>query len=117
MRFKLDENLPVELAALLNDAGHDAVSVLDQRLGGATDTTVASACVREGRTIITFDADFADIRTYPPPNYSGIVVFRLNNQAREHVLAVGARLLKALSDSRPDGQLWIVEESRIRIRD
>lgn len=30
LKFKVDENLPVEAAALLRDAGHDAVTVDDQ---------------------------------------------------------------------------------------
>ena len=34
MRFKIDENLPVEAAELLRQAGHDAVTVLEQHLGG-----------------------------------------------------------------------------------
>ena len=37
MRFKLDENLPVEFASLFRRSGHDAVTVLDQGLGGARD--------------------------------------------------------------------------------
>ena len=116
MQFKLDENLPVELANLFGEAGHDAVTVLDQGLGGAGDPDVASACLRERRAIVTLDTDFADIRTYPPHEYAGIVVFRLNSQARDHVLEVATRLIRALP-SELDGLLWIVEESRIRIRD
>lgn len=27
MQFKIDENLPIEIAELLNDAGHDAKTV------------------------------------------------------------------------------------------
>jgi hypothetical protein len=34
MKFKIDENLPVEIAALLQEAGYDATTVLDQELGG-----------------------------------------------------------------------------------
>ena len=117
MRFKLDENLPVELADLFRKADHDAVTVLDQGLGGARDPDLASACVREGRVIVTFDTDFSDIRTYPPGAYSGLVVFRLNSQARDHVLGIGTRFLRALPGAGLDGQLWIVEESRIRVRE
>ena len=116
MLFKLDENLPVELAAMFREAGHDAVTVLDQGLMGARDSDLASVCMREGRVIVTFDTDFADIRTYPPGALSGVVVFRLNSQARNHVLEIGTRLLKALSSATLDGQLWIVEETRIRMR-
>ena len=117
MRFKVDENLPAELTALFRQSGHDASTVLDQNLGVSADSVVASACVREGRAIVTLDTDFSDIRTYPPGVYSGIVVFRLEKQDRDHVLEVGARFLRSLADSPLDGQLWIVEESRIRMRE
>jgi len=32
MKFKIDENLPVELAQLLNQCKHNALTVLDQNL-------------------------------------------------------------------------------------
>ena len=72
MRLKLDENLPSELARLFIEAGHDAVTVLDQDIGGATDAIVASVCLSEGRAIVTMDTHFADIRGYPPHLYPGI---------------------------------------------
>ena len=116
MRFKMDENLPAEFAVLFQEAGHDAVTVLDQELGGTDDPEVASVCLRERRAIVTLDTDFSDIRTYPPRMYSGIVVLRVNDQARDHLLHVGRKLLGALPDE-IEGRLFIVEESRIRIRD
>ena len=117
MRFKLDENLPYELAALFSMAEHDAMTVFDQGLSGARDPDLASCCVHESRAIVTLDTDFSDIRAYPPSAYSGIVVFRLESQARDHILEIGARFLHVLSDASLKGQLWIVEESKIRVRD
>jgi len=35
MRFKVDENLPEELAQLLRNAGWDATTVVEQQLGGS----------------------------------------------------------------------------------
>jgi hypothetical protein len=32
MQFKIDENMPIEIAELLNDAGHDAKTVNNQQL-------------------------------------------------------------------------------------
>lgn len=116
MRLKLDENLPVELAALFRGAGHDAATVLEQDLGGARDADIASVCVRENRTIVTLDLDFSDIRTYEPAAHAGLIVFRLQSQARDHVLTIAERLIAVLSEATPEGQLWIVDESRIRIR-
>lgn len=117
VRFKLDENLPAEMADLFNGAGHDAVTVLDEQLGGVSDLDLATVCVQEHRAIVTLDSDFSDIRTYRPAAYPGIVVFRLDNQARDHLLEIGTRFLYRLSTGSLDGQLWIVEESRIRVRD
>jgi predicted nuclease of predicted toxin-antitoxin system len=48
MRFKVDENLPVEVAQLWREAGHEAATVPDQHLGGGDDLTIASICQREG---------------------------------------------------------------------
>ena len=44
------------------------------------------------------------------------MVFRLDSQARGHALEIGTRLLKVLSGANLSGQLRIVEESRIRVR-
>ena len=117
MRFKLDENLPIQLSRLFTESGHDAVTVLDQGMGGAADSDVASACLDEDRILVTQDMDFADIRTYPPRQHPGIVVFRLASQMRDDLLRIGAGLIDALSNSSPKGQLWIVEGSRLRIRE
>lgn len=37
MKFKIDQNLPIEAADVLTAAGHDALSVYQQSLGGAPD--------------------------------------------------------------------------------
>jgi hypothetical protein len=66
MKFKVDENLPIELADLLCEAGHDAVTVHDEKLGGADDDDIAPVCQREARAFLTFDLGFSDIRSYPP---------------------------------------------------
>ncbi len=117
MRVKLDENLPIRLKALFERSGHDSATVLDEGMGGASDPDVAAACLAEERVLITQDLDFSDIRTYPPADYFGIVVLRLSTSARDAVLEVGGTLIEHLEEAAPGGQLWIVERSRIRIRE
>ena len=117
MRVKIDENLPIEFKRLFAESGHDAETVFDESMGGAIDVEVASVCIAEDRVLVTQDLDFADIRAYPPSEYSGIVVFRLANQGRDQLLQVGAALIETLTKSSPAGQLWIVEEARVRIRE
>jgi predicted nuclease of predicted toxin-antitoxin system len=47
VRFKIDENLPVELASLLCHAGHDAASVVTQQLQGGPDSIIVDVCSGE----------------------------------------------------------------------
>lgn len=116
MRFKLDENLPIELKLTLQSSGYDAETVADEQLSGSVDPKIASVCQHELRTLMTLDLDFADIRQYPPIDYSGIIVLRPHSQSRRSVLSLAASLLPALSVESPIGALWVVDESGIRIR-
>jgi len=116
IRFKLDENLPTEAAVLLRSHGFDVLSVVDQGLGGRPDSDVAAACRSENRTLITFDLDFADTSRHPPSSYAGIIVLRLGRQDKPHVLAVIAALVPHIDETDLHGHLWIVEDTRIRIR-
>ena len=101
------------LKRLFTESGHDAATVLDEGMGGAT-AEVTRVCTDEERVLVTQDMDFADIRAYPPGEYPGIVVFRLTSQSRDALLEVGAKLIETLRNS---GQLWIVEDLRVRIRE
>ncbi|MDD3827343.1 MAG: hypothetical protein PHY79_15365, partial [Anaerolineae bacterium] len=60
--------------------------------------------------------DFADIRAYPPAEFPGLIVLRLRQQDKPHVLEVLTRLIKLLGQEQLDRQLWIVDEKRVRIR-
>ena len=115
MRFKVDENLPLEAAEALRQAGHDAATVLEQMYGGSPDAQLADLCQREGRILVTLDMDL-DIRAYPPAEFPGLIVLRLRQQDKPHALEVLMRLIKLLGQEQLDRQLWIVDEKRVRIR-
>lgn len=114
--FKVDENLPQAVVDLLRAEGIDARHVLDQGMGGVGDLELAQACAQERRAILTLDLDFADIRRFPPGDHQGILVLRLSRQDRPHVLEVFQRVLSLLAEHSPQGQLWIIDESGVRVR-
>lgn len=116
MIFKVDENLPVEVTEILREGGYDAVSVLDQELGGAEDPDVARICRDEGRILVTLDAGFGDLRSYPPGEHPGIVMLRPHTQEKYHLIQFVSRLLPVFAQESVIGSLWIVEEKRIRVR-
>ena len=117
LQFKMDENLPVEAADLLRRAGYDARTIHDQQMVGQPDDAIAAVCQREQRAIVTLDTDFANIRTYPPDEYAGIIVLRLRRQDKAHVLAILSKVLPKLTSEKLTGTLWIVDEHRIRVRE
>ena len=83
MRFKVDENLPIEVAQMLRQAGREAATVLEQHLGGSEDAQLAPLCQLESRILVTLDMDFSDIRNYPPAEFPGLVVLRLRQQDKK----------------------------------
>jgi predicted nuclease of predicted toxin-antitoxin system len=116
MKLKTDENLPIEVAEAMRAAGHDAVSVLEQDLGGWADPGIAEICRSEGRVLVSLDTDFADVRSYPPRDYPGILVIRLKRQDKLSILEVVPRILRMFQFEAIDRRLWIVTEERVRIR-
>jgi predicted nuclease of predicted toxin-antitoxin system len=117
MKFKLDENVPELVSNSLLKLGYDAHTVLQEGLAGANDDNVLQACISENRILITLDLDFSDIRTYPPGSYPGIWLLRPQKQtfrAMEALVQAGVRLAAV---ERVRGQLWIIDEKRVRIRD
>lgn len=101
---------------MLRAEGHVGDTVRDEQLAGQPDPNIAEVCKQEQRVLGTLDLDFADIRAYPPADYSGIIVLRPHQQAKPYVLALLAKLLPVL-DKHPLAQtLWIIDESGIRLR-
>lgn len=116
LRFKVDENLPAEVAEYLQRAGYDAMTVSEERLSGSPDTVIATVCQYERPAFLTMDTDFADIRAYPPAEYPGLVILRLQRQDKFHVLQIIDRLIPLLSREPLERHLWIVEEEHVRVR-
>jgi predicted nuclease of predicted toxin-antitoxin system len=116
VKFKLDENLPGDLGALLRGEGHDVTDVVEEGLAGEKDPSVLAAATGEGRTLMTFDLDFADVRTYPPGSHSGIVVFRLKNRRWKTLEGPLRRFLAECSLHKLEQGLAIVDEVRIRYK-
>lgn len=116
MKFKIDENLPPKLARILGSAGHDADTVFDEKLVGSTDQEIIEVCNREKRALVTLDLDFSNVRAYPPSDHFGLIVLRLRQQDKRHVLHVVSQVVEMFDQEQVGGHLWIVEEDRIRIR-
>lgn len=116
MKFKIDENLPAELASDLRAMGHDADTVVDEGLGGTSDGILMNVTREESRVLMTMDKGIADVRVYPPDHYAGIVLFRPATQGRGATLAFVRRHLSALLAEELRGRLLVISGSGIRVR-
>ena len=115
MQFKVDENLPNALVALLSEYGHDAATVREEALNGRPDVEIAARCKVERRAIVTLDLDFSDITALPPEEYAGIIVLRIGDQSKRRIMQIFEGLMPLLTSEPLDGNLWIVEDGRVRI--
>lgn len=116
MKFKLDENLPLEIAGTLRNDGHAIDTVQDEGLIGShrfrnpqpRQNCESGPCLRWTKAI-------ADIRIYPPAQYSGIVLFRPSSAGRGEVLRFVNETMPDLLAISLKGKLAIVRRG-LRIR-
>lgn len=118
MRFLIDANLPRALRPALEQKGHVALDVRDIGLDVADDGFIAAYARLHSLCLLTLDFDFADIRSYPPVEYSGIVVFELPPAASwRQIMAQVLRFVDGYEfPNELPGRLAIVAPGSIRVR-
>ncbi|MCI4645752.1 MAG: DUF5615 family PIN-like protein [Hyphomonadaceae bacterium] len=86
MRFLVDANLPLRLAAWLMEQGHEA-DYSDDLLGlTATDTAIFAAAKQRGAVIVTKDRDFRLL--VAPPSPPQLLWVRLGNATNARLVTL-----------------------------
>ena len=116
MKFKLDENLPVELASDLRGLGYDVDTVNDEGLRGAADPAVVDAALAADRILFTLDKGIANLQRYPVHQHAGVVLFRPDTSGRGAVIAFVRERLQKVLEVDLTNRLTVVGPSRIRFR-
>lgn len=117
LRLKLDENMPQRAESVLRNLGIDVETAYSERLAGAADPVLLATCIAEDRVLVTLDLDFADMREYPPGSHRGIWVLRPPQQTFNAILSLVQSSVRLASIERTAGQLWIIDERQVRIRE
>ena len=112
MRFLLDENVRAEVGVRLQTIGHDV------RLTpcGLPDTDVIALARREGRVLITHDAEFANILRYPPGTHAGVIRLRFHPPTLDVMLRALESLLRHVPPSDFAQRLFVLEQDGFRTR-
>jgi predicted nuclease of predicted toxin-antitoxin system len=113
VKFKLDENLPVELAPELRAMGHDTDTVVDEGLCGEADPAVVEAASKADRILLTLDKGIADVRSQPR---AGVVLFRPDSAGRRAVLSFVRERISRIASMDLAGRVVVVGPTRIRLR-
>jgi len=118
MKIKLDENLPLQIAAELSALGHDVHTIYEEKLTGFNDSQIWAAAQHEQRFLVTQDLDFADIRRFVPGTHHGILLVRLHSPSRTNLIN---RLLELLNLNTENVSSWagcfvVATERKVRVR-
>ena len=117
VRFKVDEDLPAEVALLLTAAGHDAVTVFRQSMHGWPDDQLWPAVASEGRSLITADVGFADARRLAGTDGVGIVLLRSWPESRQGYIQLVSNFIASFQLDGVAGCIVSVTPEAIRVHD
>jgi len=117
VRLLLDANLSPEVGRLLKEAGHDAIHVSEVGLLSAPDPEIMEAAAREGRILLTADADFGALLALGSLAAPSVVLLRSADHLRP---AEQAELLAAniprISEDLEEGAIASLTRDRLRVR-
>ena len=114
--IKVDEDLPRAALSLLREHGYQAMSVVEQKMGGWKDPPLWVAVQKEKRFFITADKGFADIRAHPPGEHAGILLLRPDEDGIRPILELLAKVLEIHQLDGLSKSVTVVTPRGIRIR-
>ena len=119
LRFFADQCIPNLIIETLRSWGNKVLRLRDYLHINALDSVVISKAQELNTILITMNGDFADIITYPPKDYKGIIALQVRNhpEVLPQVLILLTGYLSSHKNMNDyEGKLFLVEPHRIRIR-
>ena len=118
-RFFADHCVSNAIMQTLREGGHEVVRLREQLPVESPAAMVIAKAQQLDAILLSLNGDFADIVTYPPADYQGIIALQVRNHP-EIIPQLMQRLQDYLS-SHADreyyrGKLLVVEVHRIRVR-
>src|SRR4029079_7982109 len=117
MKFPIDNALSPALAALLQQAGHDAIHVRSIGLQHTDDDVIFECAAVEHRIVVSADADFGTLLAVRSSQQPSVIQFRGEGSRKPAPLA-RTRLanLPQLVDALENASIVRCEPARVRVR-
>ncbi len=106
MRFLVDAQLPIGLARMLQQLGHEAEHVADLEMMQTSDKLIWAWAKQNESTIISKDEDFVILHN-SDENPVRLVWIRVGNTRRKELLAWFGRLLPIVEEKLAAGELLV----------
>ena len=117
MKILIDNALSPALAALLQQAGHDAIHVRSIGLQHADDDVIFERAALEHRIVVSADADFGTLLAARSTRQPSVMQFRGEGSRRPDPLArTLIANLPQLVDALETGSIVTIEPARVRVR-
>lgn len=118
LKILLDQNVPLEVAAWLRKQkpGWQVQHVSEVGLEGRPDPDVFSWAQANESVLVTFDADFGDIRNFARGPHHGIIRLRVRPTTVEQTQSALVRLMDQIEESELPGALVIIGQHTVRVR-
>jgi predicted nuclease of predicted toxin-antitoxin system len=120
LRFLADHCISNTIIRGLRDAAHEVVRLWDVLPVESPDMIVIAKAQEIDAILLSMNGDFADIVTYPPKNYQGIVALQMRNHAEvlDQLMVRLTSYLRAHPEMKHyRAKLLVIEVNRIRIRE
>jgi predicted nuclease of predicted toxin-antitoxin system len=119
LRLFADHCVPNSVIQTLRGAGHNVLVLREHIPPDSDDEAVIAKAQELNSILVSLNGDFADITTYPRSHHKGIIALQV--KSHPEVISAMMRRLTAYLSAQPEmaryeGQLFLVEAHRIRIR-
>ena len=115
IKLLTDENISPKVVTRLRQIGIDILDTKEEQWYGAEDETLLNIAYQEHRFVLTHDSAFGTLAVNQGKPCYGILYLRLKNLEPVNVSRVCKDLFQRDIELIPH-TIWVIEETRIRIR-
>lgn len=115
IKILTDENISPKVVAFLRQVGFDIRDVKEEQWFGTADEALLNLAYQEDRFVLTHDADFGALAVHQGKPCYGILYLRLKTIHPANIIRVWSELMQKELEIVPRS-IWVIEETRVRIR-